>query len=215
MHKRFILERGAGHDGYASGGVPVTGTLPELGQSQSAGLRPSKWHFAGTWAARHDPRTISQLIKDSLLWAWRRRSGVGAGIGVELALVLSALKALATGGQVGPERSFVNCVDAADLRIPTPKSSKSPRSRHALAVPSPQARASWSKSRRRFEGCTVAACGRFGQQQRRQNKPIRLVCSRGVVRGRPASGITRLRAPSRWKTKHAKPSRRATEAAHL
>ena len=140
--------------------------------------------------------------------------GVGVGIGVGVV----GFKSACNRGQVGPERSFVNCVDAADLRIPAPKSSKSPRSRHALAVPSPQARASWSKSRRRFEGCTVAACGRFGQQQRRQNKPIRLVCSRGVVRGRPAAGITRLRAPSRWKTKHAKPSnerRRATEAAHL
>ena len=51
--------RGAGFDGYASGGVPVTGALPELGQSRSAGLSPPKWHFTGTWAAHHDPRTIS------------------------------------------------------------------------------------------------------------------------------------------------------------
>ena len=60
MQKRFIFERGAGCGGDASGGVPVTGTLPDLGQSRSAGLRPPKWHFtAGTWAAHHDPRTIS------------------------------------------------------------------------------------------------------------------------------------------------------------
>jgi hypothetical protein len=138
MHKRFIFARGAGHDGYASGGVPVTGTLPELGQSQSAGLRPSKWHFTGTWAARLDPRTIS------LLWAWRRRSGVGAGIGVGVVGVESARN----GGQVGPERSFVNCVDAADLRIPALKEPQviqiAPRqvAPCSLAVPSPQARPS-------------------------------------------------------------------------
>ena len=68
MQKRFAFDPDAEKihflnlapgGGYASGGVPVTGTLPELGQSRSAGLRPPKWHFAGTWAARHDPRTIS------------------------------------------------------------------------------------------------------------------------------------------------------------
>ena len=65
--------------GYASGGVPVTGTLPELGQSRSAGLSPPKWHFAGTWAAHHDPRTISQLMQKRFtfvnvapaIWRWR------------------------------------------------------------------------------------------------------------------------------------------------
>ena len=31
MQKRFIFVRGAGCDGYTSGGVPVPGTLPELG----------------------------------------------------------------------------------------------------------------------------------------------------------------------------------------
>jgi hypothetical protein len=59
--------------------VPVTGTLPELGQSRSAGLSPPKWHFAGTWAARHDPRTISQLMQKRFtfvnvapaIWRWR------------------------------------------------------------------------------------------------------------------------------------------------
>jgi hypothetical protein len=67
--KRFIFcERGAGRDGYASGGVPVTGALPELGQSRSAGLRPPKWDFTGTWAAHHDPRTISQLMQKRFIF---------------------------------------------------------------------------------------------------------------------------------------------------
>ena len=59
--------------------MPVTGTLPELGQSRRAGLSPPKWHFAGTWAARHDPRTISQLMQKRFtfvnvapaIWRWR------------------------------------------------------------------------------------------------------------------------------------------------
>ena len=46
--KDSFFERGAGCGGYASGGVPVTGAFPDFGQSRSAGLRPSKWHFAGT-----------------------------------------------------------------------------------------------------------------------------------------------------------------------
>jgi hypothetical protein len=79
MQKRFIFERGAGCDGYASGGVPVTGTLPDFGQHRSAGLRPPKWHFTGTWAAHHDPRTISQLMQKRFtfvnvapaIWRWR------------------------------------------------------------------------------------------------------------------------------------------------
>ena len=57
--EKIHFERGAGCDGYASGGVPVTGALPDFGQSRSAGLRPPKWHFTGTRPARHDPRTIS------------------------------------------------------------------------------------------------------------------------------------------------------------
>ena len=53
--------------------VPVTGTIPELGQSRSAGLSPPKWHFTGTRVARHDPRTISQLMqKGFTFWTWRR-----------------------------------------------------------------------------------------------------------------------------------------------
>ena len=35
MQKRFTFcERGAGRDGYASGGVPVTGALPDFGQNR-------------------------------------------------------------------------------------------------------------------------------------------------------------------------------------
>ena len=39
-------------DGYASAGVPPTGTLPELAPSGSAGLASPKWHFAGTDGAK-------------------------------------------------------------------------------------------------------------------------------------------------------------------
>ena len=59
---------GADCGGYASGGVPVTGTLPELGQNRSAGLRAPKWHFAGTRPARHDPRTISWDAEKIHFW---------------------------------------------------------------------------------------------------------------------------------------------------
>ena len=38
------------------------------------------------------------------------------------------------GGRVGPERSFVNCVDASDLRIVAPGRPGPPRLRNALAV---------------------------------------------------------------------------------
>jgi hypothetical protein len=81
--------------GYASGGVPVTGTLPDF--------------------------------------------GVGAGIGVAVGVV--GFKSARNGGRVEPERSFVNCVDASDLWIAAPGRPKPPRSRHALAVPSPQPKA--------------------------------------------------------------------------
>jgi hypothetical protein len=45
------------------------------------------------------------------------------------------------GGQVGPERSFVNCIDVADLRLAAPDRAGPPRSRHTPAVPSPQPKA--------------------------------------------------------------------------
>jgi hypothetical protein len=77
--EKIHFERGAGCGGYASGGVPVTGAFPDFGQSRSAGLRPPKWHFAGTRPARHDPRTISQLMQKRFtfvnvapaIWRWR------------------------------------------------------------------------------------------------------------------------------------------------
>jgi hypothetical protein len=74
--------------GYASGGVPVTGTLPDF--------------------------------------------GVGAGIGVAVGVV--GFKSARNGGRVEPERSFVNCVDASDLRIAAPGRPGPPRLRNALAV---------------------------------------------------------------------------------
>ena len=61
---------------------------------------------------------------------WRRRSGVGAGIGVGAV----GLNSARNGGQVRPERSFVNCMDAADLRIAAPGRLGPPRLRNALAV---------------------------------------------------------------------------------
>ena len=48
--------RGAGMFRWSAGTRHVTGTRP----NGTAGLRPLNRHFAGTWAARHDPRTISQ-----------------------------------------------------------------------------------------------------------------------------------------------------------
>ena len=68
---------------------------------------------------------------------WRRRSGVGAGdlaLALALALVLSASTALGTGAGGGPSAAFVNCVDAADLRIDAPGRPGPPRLRNALAV---------------------------------------------------------------------------------
>ena len=64
---------------------------------------------------------------------------VGAGIGVAVGVV--GFKSARNGGRVEPERSFVNCMDASDLRIAALGRPKSPRLRNALAVPSPQAKA--------------------------------------------------------------------------
>ena len=46
----LLSKKGSG--GYTAGGVPVPGTLPELGPSRTAGLRPPKWHFTGTRGAK-------------------------------------------------------------------------------------------------------------------------------------------------------------------
>jgi hypothetical protein len=58
--------------------------------------------------------------------------GVGAGIGVAVGVV--GFKSARNGGRVEPERSFVNCVDASDLRIAAPGRPGPPRLRNALAV---------------------------------------------------------------------------------
>jgi hypothetical protein len=137
MQKRFIFERGAGRRlrfRWSAGYRHVTGTRSK----SSAGLRAPKWHFAGTRPARHDPRTISRWVQKRFtfgnvapaIWRWRRRSGVGAGIGVGAV----GLNSARNGGQVRPERSFVNCMDAADLRIAAPGRLGPPRLRNALAV---------------------------------------------------------------------------------
>ena len=92
-------------------------------------------HLGGTTRSPHDLAIDAEKIH------FCERGAGDLALALALVLVLSASKALAKGAQVGPERNFVNCMDAADLRIAAPDRPEPPRPRHALAVPSPQAKA--------------------------------------------------------------------------
>ena len=85
-------------------------------------------HSTGTTRSPHD------LAMDAEKIHFCERGAGDLALALALVLVLSALQALATGGRWGPERSFVNCMDAADLRIAAPGRPGPPRLRNALAV---------------------------------------------------------------------------------
>jgi hypothetical protein len=141
----LLSKKGSG--GYTAGGVPVTGALPELGllnlpplECRRVALHRHPWS-----QVRPGVQRLGRFVSRG---PWRRPAGdqvfsyslsVGAGIGVAVGVV--GFKSARNGGRVEPERSFVNCVDAADLRIAAPGRLGPPRLRNALAV---QARKSQS-----------------------------------------------------------------------
>jgi hypothetical protein len=141
----LLSKKGSG--GYTAGGVPVTGALPELGllnlpplECRRVALHRHPWS-----QVRPGVQRLGRFVSRG---PWRRPAGdqvfsyslsVGAGIGVAVGVV--GFESARNGGRVEPERSFVNCVDASDLRIAAPGRPGPPRSRHALAVPSPQPKA--------------------------------------------------------------------------
>ena len=79
-------------------------------------------------------------------------------------------KSARNGGRVEPERSFVNCVDASDLRIVAPGRPGPPRLRNALAV---QARKPKRPRRAPPPSLDETALGRAGEEW-----ALRGVCSR-------------------------------------
>ena len=95
--------------------------------------------FHGTLFTLHSSLFTLRILRENGVWlcgqqGFQRppnRSSYSEKVGVVDLLFVAGAR---NGGQVGPERSFVNCIDAADLRIAAPKNPKSPRPRHALAV---------------------------------------------------------------------------------
>ena len=134
----LLSKKGSG--GYTAGGVPVTGALPELGllnlpplECRRVALHRHPWS-----QVRPGVHRLGRFVSRG---PWRRPAGdqvfsyslsVGAGIGVAVGVV--GFKSARNGGRVEPERSFVNCVDASDLRIAAPGRPGPPRLRNALAV---------------------------------------------------------------------------------
>jgi hypothetical protein len=134
----LLSKKGSG--GYTAGGVPVTGALPELGllnlpplECRRVALHRHPWS-----QVRPGVQRLGRFVSRG---PWRRPAGdqvfsyslsVGAGIGVAVGVV--GFKSARNGGRVEPERSFVNCVDASDLRIVAPGRPGPPRLRNALAV---------------------------------------------------------------------------------
>ena len=120
--------------------MPVTGALPELGllnlpplECRRVALHRHPWS-----QVRPGVHRLGRFVSRG---PWRRPAGdqvfsyslsVGAGIGVAVGVV--GFKSARNGGRVEPERSFVNCVDASDLRIAAPGRPGPPRLRNALAV---------------------------------------------------------------------------------
>ena len=134
----LLSKKGSG--GYTAGGVPVTGALPELGllnlpplECRRVALHRHPWS-----QVRPGVHRLGRFVSRG---PWRRPAGdqvfsyslsVGAGIGVAVGVV--GFKSARNGGLVEPERSFVNCMDASDLRIAAPGRPGPPRLRNALAV---------------------------------------------------------------------------------
>ena len=134
----LLSKKGSG--GYTAGGVPVTGALPELGllnlpplECRRVALHRHPWS-----QVRPGVQRLGRFVSRG---PWRRPAGdqvfsyslsVGAGIGVAVGVV--GFKSARNGGRVEPERSFVNCVDASDLRIAAPGRPGPPRLRNALAA---------------------------------------------------------------------------------
>ena len=170
----LLSKKGSG--GYTAGGVPVTGALPELGllnlpplECRRVALHRHPWS-----QVRPGVHRLGRFVSRG---PWRRPAGdqvfsyslsVGAGIGVAVGVV--GFKSARNGGRVEPERSFVNCMDASDLRIAAPINPKSPRPRHALAV---QAR----KPSVLVWGST-AQPGRAGPGRSREEWALRGACCR-------------------------------------
>jgi hypothetical protein len=143
---------------------------------------------------------------------WRRPAGdqvfsyslsVGAGIGVAVGVV--GFKSARNGGRVEPERSFVNCVDAADLRIAAPGRLGPPRLRNALAV---QARKPKRPRRAPPPSLDETALGRSGEESALHGAcsrfrfalavPIQTPCS---IATSPRSSQATLQVHTRWATR--------------